>query len=145
MSAAAIPYWELPTSWGTATTATIDVARPEEELGEGRDERRQAVFVVAPHHASAYSEPWEHVRYGIRGVRDARRVFLVEAPVSLGSFGSITELFKEPEPSLWRGFFPIPAGRKPLFSETREIQTAKLRRLRPHVSLDRRTLERENA
>jgi len=157
MSAAAIPYWESPASWGTATTATIDVARPEDELDETREEgarrvrgpheRQQVVFVVAPHHASVYSEAWEQVRYGIRGVCHAPRMFLVEAPVSVTSLASVAETFtaEEADRSLWRWVFPISGSRKILFSETLELHTAKLRRLKPRVSLDRRTLERENA
>ena len=147
MSAAAIPYWELPASWGTATTATIDVAGPEEEAEEMRDGRQQMVFVVAPHQESVYSESREHALYGTRGISQAYCVFLVEAPVSLSSFRSVAETFTADgaERSRWRGFFPIPATRRLLFSMTLELQTTKLPRLKPRVSFDRRTLEREDA
>lgn len=147
MSSLAVPYWgELNAGWGTATTATGTVARSREEPEDNRENPQQVVFIVATHEASFSSRPRE-VRYGVRGVPKMPRVFVLEAPVSLGSLRSVEESFtlKESEPFFWRGFFPVQAARHVLFSETMELHTGKLRRLSHRVSIDRRALEREDA
>ncbi len=49
----------------------------------------------------------------------------------------------EAEPEVWRGIFSPTYHRKILFSEIVELQTAKLPRLKPRITLDRRMLSRE--
>jgi hypothetical protein len=49
----------------------------------------------------------------------------------------------EPESRLWRGIFSPPYHRRILFSQEVEIRMTDLPRWRPHITIDRRTLERE--
>lgn len=49
----------------------------------------------------------------------------------------------EAEPEMWRGLFSPTYRRKSLFSEIVELQTAKLPRLKPRITLDRRMLSRD--
>jgi len=50
----------------------------------------------------------------------------------------------EPEPEIWRGIFTPTYKWKALFSQQVEIRTAELPRLKPHITIDRRTLEGED-
>jgi hypothetical protein len=52
------------------------------------------------------------------------------------------EMQPEPEATIWRGVFAPSYQHRVLFSESVEIQTAKLPRWKPRVTIDRRTLER---
>jgi hypothetical protein len=49
----------------------------------------------------------------------------------------------EPESAVWRGVFTPPHHRKVLFAQEIDIETSKLPRLKPRITLDRRTLSRD--
>ncbi len=53
----------------------------------------------------------------------------------------------EPEVDViaWREVFPVQPHRDPLFSEIVELRTQNLRRLKPRIHVDRRTIERNDA
>ena len=48
----------------------------------------------------------------------------------------------EPEPRIWRGIFSPTYQQKILFSQKVKIQTDKIPRLKPHITIDRRTQTR---
>jgi hypothetical protein len=50
----------------------------------------------------------------------------------------------EAEPETWRGVFSPTYKWKPLFSQQIKIRTTELPRLKPHVTIDRRTIEGED-
>lgn len=50
----------------------------------------------------------------------------------------------EPEPQAWRGVFAPAYKWKTLFSQQVEIRTTELPRLKPHIIIDRRTLEEDD-
>ena len=50
----------------------------------------------------------------------------------------------EPDPNVWRGVFCPNYNRRILFTEEVILKTAELPRLQPKITIDRRTLEREN-
>jgi hypothetical protein len=71
----------------------------------------------------------------------------------LGFLGDVTvttapwpELWQheEPDPSAWRGVFHVTHRRKVLFSKRVRYRLDKLPRWKPHIVIDRRTLERED-
>ena len=50
----------------------------------------------------------------------------------------------EPEPRVWRGVFSPPYHREVLFSQQVEVRTADLPRWQPRITIDRRTVARED-
>jgi hypothetical protein len=57
---------------------------------------------------------------------------------------SIEQEYPEPEPTTWRGVFAPTHSREVLFSQQVEIRTADLPRWKPHITIDRRMLERDD-
>ena len=56
----------------------------------------------------------------------------------------IDQEYPEPEPTTWRGVFAPTHSREVLFSQQVEIRTADLPRWKPHITIGRRTLERDD-
>jgi predicted helicase len=55
---------------------------------------------------------------------------------------SSREKSSEPEPRVWRGIFSPTHQKKVLFSQKVKVRTDKLPRMKPHITIDRRTLAR---
>ncbi len=56
----------------------------------------------------------------------------------------VDQEYPEPEPTTWRGVFAPTHSREVLFSQQVEIRTADLPRWKPHITIGRRTLERDD-
>jgi hypothetical protein len=148
MNALALPYWgQLPRSWATGTTTTnADLAVRDYELEQGREQFEELVFLIDAHEESFCSKA-RGVLYRLSGLPLRSRAFIVESPtgISVPEFVSETFTNQEVDPSVWRGVFAVQATRRTLFSQTIDLPTGKLRKLKPSIVIGRRTMQGEDA
>jgi hypothetical protein len=152
MSAAAtaidtMAYWsQVPRQWGTEKTTT-DTTRPQQQAEEPSEAAHGGVvFIVAPTYqvASIRTHP---LHYGLGLSKMCPHLFVLEAPTGLGQISIIQQSTRvtEVDSSALRGVFAMKVERRLLFSETVEVRTKTLRRWKPQIIIDRRTLERDDA
>jgi len=143
----ATAYWsQAPGQWGTSTTTT-GTARMQQTPEEAQEMTRGVVLIVSPQYP-AVSLRAHHVLYKLdRGSKMSPRVFILESPagIDLGSTTHAARGYADVDPSAWRGVLTVKIDRRNLFSATVEVRTNTLRRWRPQIIIDRRTLEREDA
>lgn len=85
-----------------------------------------------------------------RRERNGHRHFAERDIVETGSAGgaaimtgsALLDVEPEPDPRVWRGVFVVDAPRKVLFTKRVHVKIADLPRWKPHIVIDRRTLER---
>jgi hypothetical protein len=146
MSAPAVAFWgQLNTSRELSTNTTIELGRTTASTGGGLPLSKQIVFLVASSFESRHGIP-TGLQYRASGLPPMSQVFLMEAPATFNRFASSeTFTLNEIDPVLWRGFRPVHAARRVLFTRTLELQTSRLRRLSPQIVLDRQMADDEDA
>lgn len=143
--------------WLTTTAATMMQKEPPGFMGAPK-ELKSAVIIVRPSTGSkdigvkyywCVPRLWAFTQHGATSY-----LFFLEAAEDQLGFHEDTVVstapwpvlwqHSEPEPSMWRGIFSPTYNRKILFSQKVEFQTSELPRWKPHITIDRRTLEIED-
>jgi hypothetical protein len=108
---------------------------------EPRSSRVIRLFIGGKEHTDEWPmETQEAIKRRLTFFADCDPAGSVESHVTY----SIDPEYPEPEPTTWRGVFAPTHSREVLFSQQIEIRTADLPRWKPHITIDRRTLERDD-
>ena len=137
-------YYLVDTPNSSATTTTTDFAR--RNLTELHTEEAQRVIMLVAQPAEPSLAGGLPSAVGVHANLPPERFFVVESPFVPVIRRTISATNRaEIDPSSWRGVFAISAPKRVLFSEVIEARTHQMRRLKPRIVIDRRTLERNDA
>ena len=143
----ATAYWsQVPRQWGTSTTTT-GTARMHQTPEEAQEMTRGVVLIVSLQYPTV-SLRAHHILYKLAGLsKMSPHLFILESPagIELSSTTRAAPRAVDADPSAWRGVFTMKTDRRTLFSASVEVRTNTLRRWKPQIIIDRRTLEREDA
>jgi hypothetical protein len=141
-----VPLWSYgsaPYSGETAISVEL-IDRQYDPTGSVGQIQRVLLVIPESSHSARHSAWFAHT------VRPPScHILFAEAPVTISSVGiqaqsGGTTIADEPERMSERGVFAPHHSREIIFSQTVSTPTIGLRRWKPRISLDRRTLERED-